>query len=105
MGWGDKVNIVASLILQSEHHCGHFISRNFLTATLMADVKVLAEKTPQVAMGKKNGAGAVVSDQWIFFSEMRVVAGHPGEFAGFTGACFAGKSINAALSGTKDTGF
>jgi hypothetical protein len=71
----------------------------------MADVKVLAEKTQQIAMGKKNGTGAVVPDQWIFFSEMRIVAGHPGEFAGITGACFAGKSINAALSGAKGTGF
>ena len=78
--------------------------RYLLTAALMADVKVLAEKTQQIAMGKKNGAGAVASNQWIFFAEMRIVAGYPGEFAGITDACFAGKSINTAFSGAKDAG-
>jgi hypothetical protein len=45
------------------------------------------------------------ADQWIFFSEMRIIAGHPGEFAGLAGARFTGQSIDAAFSGTQDAGF
>lgn len=41
-------------------------------------------------MGEKNGAGTLGANQWIFLSEMRIVAGDPGQFAGITGARFTG---------------
>jgi hypothetical protein len=56
-------------------------------------------------VGEKNGAGAMGADQWIFLSEMRIVAGDPGQFSGVAGACLTGKSVDAASSGTKDAGF
>jgi hypothetical protein len=55
-------------------------------------------------VGEKNSAGTMGSDQRLFFTKMRIVAGHPGEFSSFAGSRFSGKSINAAFSGTKNTG-
>ena len=74
MGRRDKINIVASLSLQIEHHCSQFFAGHLPAVTLMTDVKVLAKETEQVAMGKKNGAGAMGAYQWIFFPEMGIVA-------------------------------
>ena len=56
-------------------------------------------------MGEKYGAGSMGADQRIFFSKMRTVAGHPGQFAGIAGARFTGQPIDAAFSGTKIAGF
>ena len=89
MGRGDKINIVASAVLQVEHHCGQLLTGYLLTATLMTDVKVLAEQTEQIAMGKENCTGAAVSDQRLLFAKMGVVAGYPCEFSGIADAGFA----------------
>jgi len=76
----------------------------FLPLSLVTDVKVLAKQAQQIAVGKKNRAGTVGSDQRRFFPKMRIVAGHPGEFSCLAGSRFAGKSINATFSGAKDAG-
>jgi hypothetical protein len=95
---------VTALILQDEHYAGKLIIRYLSAVTMVTDVEVLAKYAQQIAVGKKNGAGTIGSDQRFFFPKMRIVAGHPGEFSSFAGSRFSGKSINAAFSGTKNTG-
>ena len=56
-------------------------------------------------MGEKYRTGAMGADQRIFLSKMRIVAGHPGQFAGTAGARLSGQPIDAAFSWTKDAGF
>lgn len=38
---------------------------------MVADIVILTEDTPQVAMGQEDRAGTVESDQWRLLSEMR----------------------------------
>jgi hypothetical protein len=101
----DKINIVAPLILQSEHHGGQLIFGHFLTVTLMADFKILAKQAQQVAMGEKNGTGSMSADQRFLLTEMRIAAGHPGLFAGMAGAGFIDQPVDTAFSWTKLAGF
>jgi len=71
----------------------------------VADVKILAKQTLQIAMGKKNRTGTVVADQGLLLPKMRAEAGYPGELAGIAKPCFARQPVNAAFSGTKHAGF
>jgi hypothetical protein len=54
---------MASVLLQGEHDGRQFRSGYFLTMALVADVKVLAKQTHEIAVGKKYGAGAVGAHQ------------------------------------------
>jgi hypothetical protein len=95
---------VTTLILQDEHYVGKLLIRYLSAATLVTDVVILAKYAQQIAVGKKNGAGTMGSDQWLFFPKMRIVTGHPGKVSCLAGSRFAGKSINATFSGAKDAG-
>ena len=70
----------------------------------MADVKVLAKQTQQITVGKKDRAGAVVSNQRRFLPKMRTDARYPGELAGIAKPCFTRQAVNTAFSGTKPAG-
>ena len=70
----------------------------------MADIKVLAEQTHQIAVRKKYGAGSMFAHQRRFLTEMGVVAGNPGPFGCFAYAGFTGKPVNAAFTRAKATG-
>ena len=67
----------------------------------MADFKVLAKQTHEIAVRKKYGTGAMFAHQRRFLAEMGVVAGNPGPFGGFTYAGFAGKPVNPAFTRAK----
>jgi hypothetical protein len=93
-------------LLQVYHHGGKLFIGHFRTAAFMADVKVLAENTKQVAVGKEYGAGAVSSNQWGFLAKMRVIAGNPCASPGFTyPERFRTHAIDPAFPWTERTGF
>jgi hypothetical protein len=78
MGWRDKVDVVASKLLQMEHHPCQLVRGNFLPFTQMADLVILAEKAEEIAMTEKNGSRPPCSDQGVLFAEMGAVAGNHG---------------------------
>ena len=55
-------------------------------------------------MGKKYGSRPVAAHERIFFSEVGVVARHPGCLGCFTDASFSGKAIHAASAGAQVAG-
>jgi hypothetical protein len=63
---------MATVILQDQHHAGQLPEPTLISASLMADIVILAKITLQVAVGKKNGTGAKSPYQWRFFSKMGV---------------------------------
>ena len=55
MGRGDEVDVVTTHLLEPYHVTRHVRRGNSLTTSKMADVVILAEKTPKVAVGEKDG--------------------------------------------------
>ena len=55
VGRGNEVNIVTAHLLKPEHGPCHVSGGDPFTPSQMGDVVVLAENTPQVAMGEKDG--------------------------------------------------
>jgi hypothetical protein len=78
MGWRDKVDVVASKLLQMEHHPRQLIRGSFLTFAQMADLVILAEKAEEIAMTEENGPRSPCSDQRVFFAKMGAAAGNHG---------------------------
>ena len=74
MAGRDKVDVVAALRLQAEHHLGQFIWFDLTADAFLADLPVLAEGTAQAAPGKKEGARAVRPTQRIFFTMVSTIA-------------------------------
>jgi hypothetical protein len=54
---------MAAHALQFDHYRSQLFGTDFLTDTLMADVKVLAKDAQQVAMSEKYRSGAVGAHQ------------------------------------------
>ena len=94
---------MTSLLLQSEHDGGQFLIRNLLSMAFMADIKVLAKQTHEIAVCEKYGAGAMFAYQWRFLAKMGVVTGNPGLTGGFAYTNFTGKPVNAAFARAKLT--
>jgi len=67
----------------------------------VTDVIILAENTIQIAVGEKNRAGAALTNQRGFFSEMGAVRSHHRLGSGAAKAQFPGLSIDPAAAGTK----
>jgi hypothetical protein len=59
---------MAAHALQIDHYPSQLFGIDFLTDTLMANVKVLAKDAQQVAMGEKYRSGAVGAHQRGFFA-------------------------------------
>jgi len=92
------------VLLQGEHDGRQLRSGYFLTMAFVADVKVLAKQTHEVAVRKKYGAGTVGAHQGFFLTEMGIVAGNKGILGCFTYTGFAGKPVNATLLRAKLAG-
>ena len=63
MGRGDEVDVVAPHFLEFEHGPCHFRGGDPFTPSQMADVVILAENTPKIAVGEKDRSRTVISDQ------------------------------------------
>jgi hypothetical protein len=55
VGRGDEVDVVTTHLLEPYHVTRHVRRSNSLTTSKMADVVILAEKTPKVAVGEEDG--------------------------------------------------
>ena len=56
MGWSNHINILATLLLQLEHHRSQVLNLAICSRPLVTYVPVLAELTSQVAVTEKYGA-------------------------------------------------
>jgi hypothetical protein len=54
VGRGDEVDVVATYLLESKHETSHVRGGNAFTLPEMADVIILAENAPKVAVGKED---------------------------------------------------
>jgi hypothetical protein len=99
MGGADEVDVVATGLLELEHDGGELLGGGWFAAADLADVIVLAVEALQVAAGEKDGAGAAVAAEGVFFTKVGAVAGDDGQLAGATGAqLVAVETIDAAVT-------
>jgi hypothetical protein len=54
MGRCDKIDVVTADFLEPGHVLDHLIGGDPLSSTQMANLVVLAKKTPEIAVGEKN---------------------------------------------------
>ncbi len=101
-----KVDIVAALPLQAEHHAGQLFRLHLLPHANLADLIVLAVLAGQVAPGEKDGARSAPSHQGRLLAKVRSIARDDGPLAGVaTRALRAQTAIHAALAGAEVAGF
>jgi len=74
MGGGHKVDVTTPCFLKGKHGLGKYFWRPLNTFYFVADIKVLAKDTKEVATGKKDGTGTVLSNKWPFLPKMGIVA-------------------------------
>jgi hypothetical protein len=87
--------------LQVEHNVSQFFSPDFpAAACVMADIKVLAKNTAQIASGKKDGPGTLPAHQGCFLSKMQMGRGHNCMAAGPAKAGLIFQSVDSTLPGT-----
>jgi hypothetical protein len=55
MGRGDEVNVMATHFLEPDHDSRHIWGGHGFTVSKMADVVILTENAPKVAVSEKNG--------------------------------------------------
>ena len=63
MGGGDEVDVVTPHFLKFEHGLCHFRRGDSLPPPQMADVIILAEDTPKIAVGEEDRSRTVISNQ------------------------------------------
>jgi hypothetical protein len=55
VGRSDEIDIVAAYFLEPDHDPCHVRGRHGFTVAKMADIVILAENTPKVAVGEEDG--------------------------------------------------
>ena len=104
MRWGNEIYIMAALFLYLEHHGGQLLIGHLPASPFVADVIVLAEAAHEIAMRKKDCAGAIISDQGRFFPKVGMITGDPGFLTGSANTCLPGETVNSAFSRADTTG-
>jgi hypothetical protein len=64
MTGADQVDVLRSLLLEIHNHADQSGWRNHIALAILADIVVLAKKTPQVAPGEEDGARSVGAGYW-----------------------------------------
>jgi hypothetical protein len=82
MGWGDKVNIVATSLLELYHYFSKFFARNLIPLPALTDLIILTKATAHIAVGEEDGARTVPSHQGGLLTEMRTITRNHGERSG-----------------------
>ena len=75
MRGGDKIDVMAAAILQSQHHLGQVPRRDLPPGLLLADVIVLTEEAGEIAAGEEYGARAGTANKAVLLPEVGGVAG------------------------------
>jgi hypothetical protein len=76
MGGGNEVDVVATYLLESHHDPSHIREGNAFPTSKMADVIILAEDAPEIAVGEKDGPRTVMTDQGRFLTKVGKGARH-----------------------------
>jgi hypothetical protein len=105
MGGGHKINVMATVILQDQHHASQLPESTLLSVSLVTDIVILAKITFQVTVGEKNGAGAKSPDQWRFFPKVGIKTGNNRFFSGRALTQLSGKTVDLTRSRTNLAGF
>jgi len=100
-----QIDIVASHVLEFQHHAGQFPVAYLAAFTQVTDFEVLAKITEQAAIGEEDGTGSVAADKFGFFAEMGMKTTDNRLTAGFTVAEFIREAVDTAFTGADRTGF
>jgi hypothetical protein len=98
MAGGDAIDIVAPHALKVQHDRCQLVVIQFAALAQMADIIILAESAPQVAVGEKNGARSLATHQGRLFAEMGIIGGYHGQSAGVTGSGLPVRSVHATAT-------
>jgi hypothetical protein len=77
MAWSHKIDIMTSLLLETDHNSSKLAAVYVDAFTMMTDRVILAENTAQVAETEENSSGSTRADKRIFLAKMGIVAGYP----------------------------
>ena len=86
--------------LEVEHHAGQPVRADFLPDAHVAYRIILAEHTPEVAMGEENGPAAVVPADGGLFPVMEVVARNHGVYTRLAEPDFPARPVDTATART-----
>jgi len=98
---GDEVDVMAAQVLERDHHAGEVPAGDFLTAAHLRNVTVLAEDAFQIAVGEKDSAGPVSTDQGRLLSEVGTEGGDNGLQTASALTVFCLSAVHTAIAGAK----
>jgi hypothetical protein len=101
VGGGDKVDVVAVHLLQSDHDPGHVRRGDGFSPAQVADVVVLTKNTPEITVGQEDSARSMLTDERGFFTKVREGARDHQVGSGLTVAQLSLHPVNPALPGTE----
>jgi hypothetical protein len=70
MGRGDQIDVVTADFLEIKHDVSQIVIADFFAPAFVGYGPVLAEHASQIAVGKKDGARAILTDQGFFFAKV-----------------------------------
>src|SRR3990172_9603516 len=95
---GNEVDVVASLILEEEHHSGEVCGGNNSPLSELADVEVQAIHTTEVAPSKEDRAAPTPAAEAVLFTELGEEAADPRVTAGLADSVTVLKAVDPAVS-------
>ena len=97
------VNVVATALLQREHHSCQLFGRHFFTFRLAANLEVLTENAAQVATAEEDSPRSARPSQAVLFSKVCEVAADPRVTTSATDSGLVGETVNVTIAGTQRT--
>jgi hypothetical protein len=104
MCWGNEIYVAAAEFLQAEHCFSQLFNCDPAAVPLMADIRVLAKDTAEVAAGKKNSAGAPPADEDGFLAEVRADRADDGHVGDAAKTGLALTAVDFTLARTENAG-
>jgi len=101
MGWAYQINVMAAFRLKGKHYPGQFLLIYCDSLTQLTYGVVLAEKAPQVAVGKEDSSRAVPTHKRRFLSKVSAPARNHYLAGNMTLATFTSQAIYPALTRAK----
>lgn len=103
MRGGDKIYVVASLLLKPEHYFGKLIRSNCSAVSGVAYIVVLAKHAHEIAATEKYSAGSVTAHKGPFLAKVRAIAGHNGVTPGKAKSSFISSPVHSTHARAKRT--
>ena len=103
MSRGDKVDVMATHLLEPHHDVCHVRGGHTFTISQMADVVILAKNAPKITVGEEDGPRTVISNQGRLLAEMGKGTRDHELRPGLADSHLPVQAIDLALSRTKPT--